>query len=300
MMTIQLSIIIATYNRHESLARTLDALSQQELAGCEVIVVDQSPDAVDKAEQLKKRYPGFTFLKRAKPGLTAARNFGILNSKGTVLLFLDDDAVPRGSCLEEHLRPIRQGKALAVAGRIIQKGTAHWPESAVVTAIDPTTGEAIGNFDLDYEGPVLYACGCNMSLAREALITAGLFEEHFRGNALFEDVELFHRLRKNGGTTWYNPAAVAEHYHEPAGGCRSDKGADYLIDRIHNLALFYTRHLNALPRIGFLRHVRNIAEFAARRPDKSHDPRVLYVCAIAFAAGCLHGWGKPKGPSLPR
>lgn len=87
------SVIIPTYNREESLLRTLDSLSQQTYPTerFEVIIVDDgSPRPLDRA-----RFPHYPFAllveRQPNQGEVAARNWGVSHAHGELLVFLDDD-----------------------------------------------------------------------------------------------------------------------------------------------------------------------------------------------------------------
>ena len=52
-----------------------------------------------------------------------------------------------------------------------------------------------------------------MSLPRELLVDAGLFDTSFP-HAAWEDIEVAYRLMKGGMRMLYRPAAVARHHHD--------------------------------------------------------------------------------------
>jgi GT2 family glycosyltransferase len=191
-------------------------------------------------------------------------------------------------CIAEHLVLHERTDVGAVAGRIRNVKGPSWPEAAEVAFINPDTGESRGNFDLDTEGPVVYGCGAHFSVKRSAIAAAGLFDPHFRGNALFEEADFFFRMRARGLTAWYTPRAIVEHYCAQAGGCRALEGTAYLLDRIHNHSLFYFRHVHALPSRAFIRFMKNLAEFVSRDGKGGHSLPLLVKCASALVLGWLH------------
>jgi GT2 family glycosyltransferase len=301
-MSLTLSVIIPTYRRGDFLARALASLERELAPGSEVIVVDQSLPNPSVVSSLRERFPFMIYVHRAEPNLPAARNEGIFRSHGDILFFLDDDAVVLSGCIAEHLT-LHEWKGIgAVAGRIRIVNGSPWPEAREVTRIDPATGESAGNFDLDTEGPVLYACGAHFSVKRSAVGAAGLFDPNFRGNALFEEADFFYRMRATGLVVWYTPRAVVEHHCAPDGGCRAREGTAYLLDRIHNHALFYFRHVQRLPSRAFLQYMKNIAEFVSRDGKGGHSLPRLLRCADALVRGFLHARvqvgridGEPRG-----
>ena len=179
-MPVNISIIIPTYKRHESLERLLTSIAQYKPPDSETIVVDQSPDSKKQSQIFCKQFPFVKYICLSKPSLPNARNRGIINSTGSIILFLDDDATVYPDCFNEHLAAHAQYDIDVVAGRIKQMNKdVSWAETNTVASIDSRTGENTGNFDLDYEGDVLYATGGHMSISRNVFNKAGLFNTLF-------------------------------------------------------------------------------------------------------------------------
>jgi glycosyltransferase involved in cell wall biosynthesis len=96
------SLIVATIKRVRELAGLLDSLAAQEGPDFELIVVDQNdddrlePTLQSWAAQMTELHAWFTPSEhlihlRSAPGLSRARNVGLLRSKGEILAFPDDD-----------------------------------------------------------------------------------------------------------------------------------------------------------------------------------------------------------------
>ncbi len=95
------SLIVATIGRTDEFSLLLQSLAEQETRDFELIVVDQNPDdrlflllkewASKIAEQDNGR--GFIQVKhlRCNPGVSRARNLGLMHSSGDILAFPDDD-----------------------------------------------------------------------------------------------------------------------------------------------------------------------------------------------------------------
>jgi glucosyl-dolichyl phosphate glucuronosyltransferase len=91
---VTISIIIPTYNRAGTLAKTLASVYKQEgLQNVEVIVVDNgsTDNTREVCQQLEKATPALKYFYDAEPGLLTGRHLGALKAKGEVLSFLDDD-----------------------------------------------------------------------------------------------------------------------------------------------------------------------------------------------------------------
>ena len=280
-MSTEISIIIPTYKRHSSLKRTLKSVIESMPSSSEIIVVDQSPDSKEKSRSFCKQYPFLKYLFLSKPSLPNARNTGIIKSRGNIILFLDDDTTVHPDCFKEHIASHSQKGIGAVAGRIKQmnKGVS-WAETSTVASIDNQTGETKGNFDLDFEGDVLYATGGHMSVKRKIVKNTGLFNTLFIGNALFEDIEFSLRVRKRGYPIYYNPRAIVHHYPDNKGGCHDSNNTQYLMERLHNHILFYFLHISTLPSKEFALYIKNLIEYISRITNNSHSILKILLCML--------------------
>lgn len=119
-----LSVVLCTYNNAESLAITLQQLSNQDLPHkehVEIIVVDNnSPD------NTKQVYESFSqkcslansYSFESRQGLSHARNTGLANARGEYILFTDDDAEIPTYWLDAYLTHIDNYKPDCLYSRI--------------------------------------------------------------------------------------------------------------------------------------------------------------------------------------
>src|SRR4051794_4754179 len=106
-----ISVIIPTRERWAALERTLHALAAQEFDGSfEVVVVDNG-SADGSLEKLTELATGgqlpfpLTPVPEPVPGAAAARNRGLEQAKGDLVVFIGDDTRPaRPDFLAGHLR----------------------------------------------------------------------------------------------------------------------------------------------------------------------------------------------------
>jgi GT2 family glycosyltransferase len=277
-----ISIIIPTYKRHALLEKALEAIRDNRPPGAEIIVVDQSPDNRTQSDRFLGMFPFIKYICIPKPSLPGARNAGVLNSAGKILLFFDDDAVIEPRCIHEHLALHQRSEISVVAGRVRQMNDASWSPAGVVATVNDATGETVGNFDLDYEGYVLYATGGHLSVKRSVFYTAGLFNTRFIGNALFEDIDFSFRVRRRGFGIWYSPRPLIYHYPCSEGGCHSHGHHQYLMDRLHNHTLFYALHCRLVPSRNFLMYMRHLMEFISRLENGRHSMKMMLECLSYF------------------
>ena len=131
-MTPELSVVIPTYNRKETITRVLDALGRQTLPreAFEVLVVDDG--SRDGTTDVLKSSPvsfDLAVMTQENTGPAGARNRGVRASRGEIVVFLGDDTVPEPEFLDVHLRSHRE----AGARKIAVLGYTGWPRERRVT-----------------------------------------------------------------------------------------------------------------------------------------------------------------------
>jgi glycosyltransferase involved in cell wall biosynthesis len=102
------SIIIPTYNQNASLNATLNFFNQQTYQSdlFEVIVVDDGSDhpAEEYIGSCNKEFDySVKFIRQSNKGRANARNTGIYNAQGKVLIFNDADRFPHCDFISKHM-----------------------------------------------------------------------------------------------------------------------------------------------------------------------------------------------------
>src|SRR5258708_20809684 len=90
------SVVISTRDRPDRLASCLSALLALQYPGYEVIVVDNAPSTSATADLIQQTYadePKIRYVREDRPGLSAGRNRGIVEARGKIIAFTDDDVV---------------------------------------------------------------------------------------------------------------------------------------------------------------------------------------------------------------
>ncbi len=223
-MSPDLSVIVPTYQRRDSVMRLLRALSHQTLApeAYEVIIsIDgSSDDTRELVEGFAAPYQLST-LWQSNSGRAVARNAGIRSAKGEVLVFFDDDMEPAPDCLIRHRRAHLAGSRVAAIGAVpIRRTESDPPVANYIAAKFEQHLDRLAQPDHQFVLRDFYSG--HFSLRRATLLEIGLFDESFRlyGN---EDLELAWRLRQAGVPLIYLPDAVAyQHYSKNFAGLADD------------------------------------------------------------------------------
>lgn len=201
-----LSVVVPTYKRQTLLHKTLEGLAKQTLPpdAFEVLVVnDGSPDGTQAYLDGRVGTLPYTLrpihLTNGGPG--RARNTGIREAHGKVIVFLDDDIEPSPECLEVHYKLHQNLEPLVVIGpqrRDTRLGTSEplwirWEHQMLEKQYAQFASGAWAS-----AGPNHFYTG-NASVRRDLLLAVGGFDEGFTRQ---EDVELAVRLRKEQHVTF--------------------------------------------------------------------------------------------------
>ncbi len=195
---IEISVVLCSYNRIASLEKVLLSLTDQTLPTehFEVVVVDDgSTDGTSERVQALNLPYKLVLRTQVNNGLATARNTAILAASGWVVLFIDDDVLADRRLLSEHLRSHFKHSKAVVNGWVNHVETPVRPEKRRFTMADISTS---------------FFWTSNVSVKREHLLAAGLFDEDFKEYG-WEDQELGLRLMALGLKARNNYRAIGYH-----------------------------------------------------------------------------------------
>ena len=207
-----LSVVIATYNRADRLAACLDALGAQTLRDGRaqdafevVVVVDGSSDGtLEFLASYSARFP-LRVVAQENAGQPAALNHGVEEARGRFCLLIDDDVVARPELLAAHLAAQREATGALAAGRL----SIDVPKRAgwFVGRFAAEWADHYARLDSGEKRLTSSSCyGGNLSFPRAAFLAVGGFALDLpRGY----DVDLAHRLIAFGLSPLYLPHAEA-------------------------------------------------------------------------------------------
>lgn len=211
-----LTVVIPTLNRSQTLPRTLRALAGS-AAGhdVEAIVASDALDREPGAAQQALAESGLAgrHVIADLPGASAARNAGVAAGSAPVVLFVDDDVLASDALIAEHLgwHARMPEPETGVLGRLV------WAREIRVTPFMRWLEQGFhfdyGSIDGDQAGWGHFYTA-NVSVKREMFDRVGGFDAE-QMPFHYEDLDLGLRMSREGFDLRYNDAALAEHLHAP-------------------------------------------------------------------------------------
>ncbi len=104
------SVIIPAYNEEKAIEECLYSLVKQNYNDFEIIVVDDG--SKDKTVEIVRKFKEARLIQQDHLGPAIARNLGVKNSRGEILVFVDADMIFDKNFLKELIEPISKTKII--------------------------------------------------------------------------------------------------------------------------------------------------------------------------------------------
>lgn len=205
--SLNISIIIAVYQRHDELKELLDSLVQQTDTDFEVVIVDDgSPTPL---ESLVKEYDNqlrISYFYKENSGPAKSRNYGMERAQGNYFIFLDSDTIAPSTYMQTVRKQLTAKFVDAFGGPDAADESFTDLQKAIsfsMTSILTTGGIRGGKKHLGKFQPRSF----NMGISKEAFEETGGF-----GNLrIGEDPDLSMTLWEKGFQTRLFPSAKVYH-----------------------------------------------------------------------------------------
>lgn len=208
------SVVIPTFQRRDTVLRTVAALERQSVQDFEVIVVDDgSTDATAEALRGMRCPFALTVFVQANQGAGQARNVGAANARGDLLLFLDDDMEADPEMLREHERSHDAGADLVLGDLPLHPRS---PDNLLSRGVGTWARERAQRLAAGTEVPLADLLTGQVSVSRTVFHELGGFDHQFTRKGLFggEDIDFGYRIRKAGLRIVFNPRAVSHQFYD--------------------------------------------------------------------------------------
>jgi glycosyltransferase involved in cell wall biosynthesis len=197
------TVVIPTYNRAHTILRAINSVLAQSYINIEIIVVDDG--STDETEVLLSeliQHKKLTYLKTENSGVAAARNYGVSNSTGYYLTFLDSDDEWLPNKLELQINYLKENQNIKIVYT-----DEIWIRSGV--RVNPK------HIHKKYEGAIFEQCilqcfiaPSSVMLERSLFLELNGFDEEF---TVCEDYDLWLRISSQHLIGFLNSPLIIKH-----------------------------------------------------------------------------------------
>ena len=237
----QISLIVCTRNRAESLPVCLNSIEQAAVANraveVELLIVDNGSTDATAAVLLawqKSTSVRCRVLPAEQRGLSHARNHGLEHATGKIIAFTDDDCTVARDYLTQVERAYATDAGPALRGGRVELGDPRDLPFTIKTDLAPQ------RFTGGHPGGFIH--GCNLTMSRSALELVGRFDTRLGAGqpiGAAEDSDFVYRAHRSGVMVLYDPLIVVFHHHG-----RRDFAEVKLLQDVYNLGngALYAKH----------------------------------------------------------
>jgi GT2 family glycosyltransferase len=161
--------------------------------------------STDETATVVERVPGVRLINQLNSGPAAARNRGVTEACGSIILFTDDDCVPTPNWIEAMLRPFQDPEVVGAKGvyRTHQRSVAA---RFVQVEYEDRYHMMARLADIDFIDTY------SAAFRRDRFLEVGGYDTSFPV-ACAEDIELSYRMAARGWRMKFAPAAIVYHTH---------------------------------------------------------------------------------------
>lgn len=200
-----ISVIVPAYNAEKTIRECLDSLLDQTYKyECEVIVVDDG--STDSTSEIVSCYSEVKLIRQSNAGPAAARNKGVEEAKGEIVLFTDSDCILTPNWIEEMVKPFKENREIVGV-----KGVYKTRQEELIARFAQLEYEDKYEIMKNYKY-IDFVDTYSAAFKRDIFIGAGGYDSTFPV-ACAEDVDFSYRLSKKGYKMVFNPDAVVYHIH---------------------------------------------------------------------------------------
>ena len=219
------TVAVCTRDRPEDMRRCLDAICQLDYPQLDILVVDNAPKTEATKALVEADYPQVRYVREPRPGLDWARNRAILEAKGEIIAYTDDDVVVDSGWVKAVARTfVENANVMAVTGLVVP----YELQTKAQILFEEYGGFGKGFTYKEYfvppdeilpwwmAGAGQYGAGANMAYRRAVFEKIGGFDPALDVGTVTNgggDLEMFFRVVASNHLLVYVPAAVVRHCH---------------------------------------------------------------------------------------
>ena len=221
------TVAVCTHDRTADLVQCLESLNRLDYPKLDMLVVDNAPNSNATERLVQTKYPNIRYVNEPRPGLNWARNRAIIESRGEIIAYTDDDVVVDPGWVKAMAEIFSQNsEAIAVTGLVVP----YELETQAQIFFELRGGFGRGfkrkwyqiNKKNDTSVASLYGLsgmfgtGANMAYRRNLFDKVGFFAPALDVGTVTNgggDLEMFFRILKEGFLLVYEPKAIVRHLH---------------------------------------------------------------------------------------
>ena len=217
-----ITLIICTYNREKYIRPLLDSIAKNDYPTTEYEIVLVDNNCTDNTREVCKQFAAanpevaLRYVVEPEQGLSAARNKGIKEAKGDIIIYVDDDALVDSDYIRIYAEHFATHPDTMAAGGPIEP----LYETQEPSWMSPYT-KALLTAWMNYGDKVReypkgrYPGGGNAAYRKEVFDRVGLFNTELgrKGNLLLasEEKDIFDKMKVLGMKVLYLPTPVLHH-----------------------------------------------------------------------------------------
>jgi glycosyltransferase involved in cell wall biosynthesis len=225
---VKVSIVIPTYDRPADLRRCLHSLVvQKSNREIEIVVADNHPDS-GQVSNVVRDFPGVKLVFEPKRGAAYARNAAIHECTGEIIVTVDDDVRVPHDWLEKLISPFGRPDVMSVTGNILpgelntpaQQAFEDYGNGGLQRGFERWEANRDWLEQFHAQPAEIWRLGgtANASFRRSIFCNSqiGLMDETLGPGTPAgggEDLYLWYKILKAGGTVVYNAPAFVWHTH---------------------------------------------------------------------------------------
>ena len=212
---VDISIVVATCNRSQSLRELLEALLRSDVPRAlswDIWIVDNNSrdDTAALVAEYSEREPRIHYVFEGAQGKAHALNHGVRQAPGDIIAFTDDDCVPDSHWVANISAAFAADSTLGLVGGRVELFNIHDHPTTTRTSRE----QRLLSSPSDVFSLII---GCNMAVRRDLLRAIGEFDPlncpGSSKDAVFEDIDFIYRAFKQGARIEYRPDVLLYHNH---------------------------------------------------------------------------------------
>jgi glycosyltransferase involved in cell wall biosynthesis len=218
------TVAVCTRNRSEDLARCLEAICNLDYSNLDILIIDNAPGDNSTQMLIENKFPHLRYVREPRPGLNWARNRAIIEARGEIIAYTDDDVIVDKRWVSEMAILFTENpEVMSVTGLVVPYELETKSQALF---------EYYGGFGRGFQrkwfrvenrkvpwkllGAGQFGTGANMAYRRCIFDEIGYFDPALDVGTVTNgggDLEMFFRILKEGHTLVYEPAAFVRHRH---------------------------------------------------------------------------------------